>query len=329
MIVDILKAAGETTRLRILALLAHGELAAGELSLVLGQSQPRVSRHLKLLVESGLVERRPEGAWVFFKLANAGPGSRLTTSILAELPQEGPTNQRDRERLAQVRASRDAQAQQYFEAAAGEWEALRRLHQPEAAVEAILLETAGDAPIGLHLDLGSGTGRLLELFAPRTVRGEGIDSNRKMLALARARLDRLANPNFSVRQADILSLPHASESADLVTLHQVLHYLSDPGLAVSEAARVLKPGGMLLIADFAPHAYEELREKHAHRRLGFTSSEVRGWCEASGLACREVATLQPEARGETQISGLAVTVWAATRPARTHSEENPSSRSAA
>jgi ubiquinone/menaquinone biosynthesis C-methylase UbiE len=296
LIVEILKAAGEATRLRILALLSHGELAAGELSLVLGQSQPRVSRHLKLLVEAGLVERRPEGAWVFFKLASTGTGSRVTSAILAELQHEGSANQRDRERLAQVRATRDAQAQQYFEAAAGEWETLRRLHQPEAAVESVLLEAAGSAPIGLHLDLGSGTGRLLELFAPKAARGEGIDSNRKMLALARARLDRLGNPNFSVRQADILSLPHDDQCADLVTLHQVLHYLSEPALAVSEAARVLKPGGRLLIADFAPHAFEELREQHAHRRLGFTSDEIRDWCEANGLGWQEVATVLPDWR---------------------------------
>jgi SAM-dependent methyltransferase len=315
-IVEILKAAGESTRLRILALLARGELAAGELSTVLGQSQPRVSRHLKLLVEAGLVERRPEGAWVFFKLTNDSPASRIARAILDEAGNDDDS--RDFDRLAQIHAARESQAQAYFEAAAGEWEVLRRLHQPEAAVEAALVEAAGTHSYGLHLDLGSGTGRLLELFAPLTRRGEGIDTSRKMLALARARLDAMANSNFSVRQADILALPHAAGSADLVTLHQVLHYLPEPSLAVAEAARVLAPGGLLLIADFAPHGFEELREKHAHRRLGFETAEVSGWCKKAGLV--GVATRAIQAQGDAD--GLAVTLWSARKPAADQSNRS-------
>jgi ubiquinone/menaquinone biosynthesis C-methylase UbiE len=324
-IVDMLKAAGEPTRLRILALLGQGELAAGELSTVLGQSQPRVSRHLKLLAEAGLLERRPEGAWVFFRLAADGPGGRIVRAVLAELPAGTFPVARDQERLGQVRSQRDAQARAYFESAAPEWEALRRLHQPEQAVEQALLDAVGDRQIAFHLDLGSGTGRILELFAGRTARGEGVDSSRKMLALARSKLDDRGDPNLSVRQGDILALPYPDQVADLVTLHQVLHYLPEPALAVAEAARVLAPGGLLLVADFAPHTFEELREKHAHRRLGFGDTEVRAWLEEAGLGVVASPTIRPN----DNQPGLAVSLWTATRAQTGAAASLSSPRSAA
>lgn len=308
-IIDILKAAGEPTRLRILALVARGELSAGELSVVLGQSQPRVSRHLKLLHEAGLLERRPEGAWVFFRLMADGVAARLAAAILSETPPDDPLFARDLDRLSRVHAQRAAAAAAYFEAASGEWEVLRRLHQPEEAVEARLVELMVGRPVQFHLDLGSGTGRILSLFADQAVRGEGIDSSRAMLAAARSRLDGLGKPGLAVRQADILALPFDDASADLVTLHQVLHYLSAPEAAVAEAARVLRPGGTLLVADFAPHAFEELRAHHAHRRLGFAPEEVAGWLAEAGLVLRAQDTVHPP-DGQP---GLAVTIWAADR----------------
>jgi ArsR family transcriptional regulator len=312
-VVEILRAAGEPTRMRILALLARGDLAAGELSSVLGQSQPRVSRHLKLLGEAGLVERRPEGAWVFFRLTDQGPAARIAKACLDELKGEELTSLRDAERLQQIRSQREAQAQAYFEAAADEWETLRRLHQPEAAVESALLEEAGAGPFPLHLDLGSGTGRMLEVFAGRTLRAEGVDSSRKMLALARAKLDDRGDGQVSVRHGDILALPFADASADLVTLHQVLHYLPDPERAIREAARVLSPGGVLLVADFAPHGFEELRERHAHRRLGFAAEEVAQWLTAAGLHASAPRAVTPDSAGPA----LTVLIWRATRAAAT------------
>jgi ubiquinone/menaquinone biosynthesis C-methylase UbiE len=309
-LLDVLRAAGEQTRLRILALLAQGELAVGEIAGVLGQSQPRVSRHLKLLVEARLVERRPEGAWVFFRLDPASGEADVARSLLAGLDGGDPMLTRDQERLSSVRAARAREAAAYFEAHAAEFETLRRLHQPEAAVEQALLAAAGPGPFEFHLDLGAGPGRILELFAPLVRRGEGVDASRKMIAVARAKLDQLADARLSVRLADALALPHADGAADLVTLHQVLHYLADPAAAVAEAARVLAPGGRLLIADFAPHDFEELRSAHQHRRLGFADEEIAQACADAGLAVDTVTRIAPEA----DTPALAVTIWSASRP---------------
>ncbi|NJR20332.1 MAG: metalloregulator ArsR/SmtB family transcription factor, partial [Hyphomonadaceae bacterium] len=308
-IVDIVRAIGEPTRLRILMLLTHGEMAAGEMSIVLNQSQPRVSRHLKLLVEAGLIERRPEGAWVFFKLMADGPPARIVAAILAETARSDFVIARDGERLAQVQAQREHQAQAYFESAASEWETLRRLHQPDDGVEAMLGALVGDRRFQFHVDLGSGTGRMLELFAPQTQSGEGIDSSRKMLAMARARVDAATGHTISVRHGDILSLPYGERCADLITIHQVLHYMREPHLAIGEAARVLADDGILLIADFAPHSFEELREKHAHRRLGLPDQDVVKWCELAGLSVVTIEHVLPP----SHVTGLAVTIWKAMR----------------
>ncbi|MEN9855259.1 MAG: hypothetical protein RLZZ157_385 [Pseudomonadota bacterium] len=310
-VIEIVRAIGEPTRLRILALLARGEMAAGEMSTVLNQSQPRVSRHLKLLAEAGLIERRPEGAWVFFRLTTDATASRIASAILAEIPADDFVLARDMERLAQVQAHRELQAQAYFEAAAEEWETLRRLHQPDETVESSLVEAVAGKSFDFHIDLGSGTGRMLDVFSHCAKRGEGIDSSRKMLALARARFDTGAGLAKSMRQGDILALPYADHSADLVTIHQVLHYLREPHLAIAEASRVLRAGGLLLIADFALHNFEELREKHAHRRLGFADQDVVLWCEQAGLTMQGVRHVAPRLGEE----GLAVTIWIATRAA--------------
>lgn len=308
-IVDALSAAGEPTRLRILAILRRGDLAVGELAQILAQSQPRVSRHLKLLADAGLVDRAPEGAWVFFRRAREGAGAAIADVALAALDPDHPVLARDLERLGAVRAARAAAADAYFARNAGEWTALRALHQPEAQVEEALARAAGDGPFAFHLDLGAGPGRLLELFAPHAARSEGLDSSPQMLAAARAKLAGLLERSVVLRHGDVYALPHADGAADLVTLCQVLHYLQEPEAAVREAARVLAPGGVLLIADFAPHDFEELRQKHAHRRLGFADEEVLGWLKAAGLKAEIAARIAPQA----DTPALTVTIWAARR----------------
>ncbi len=300
----VLKAAGEATRLRILALLAETELTVSDLTAILRQSQPRLSRHLRLLTEAGLVERFREGAWAFFRLGERGSSADIARALIARLDADDPAIGRDRERLVAVRSARVAAAQAYFRRHAAEWDRIRKLHVADAAVEAALHAALADKPIRSLLDLGTGTGRMLELFAPDIERGLGLDLSLDMLALARARLDRAGLQHCSVRHGDIYNLALPRDSFDVVILHQVLHFLDDGPRAVAEAARVLRPGGRLLVVDFAPHDLEFLREQHAHRRLGFAAETVTQWMEAAGLEPVRQQTLPPGPEGK-----IAVTLW--------------------
>jgi ubiquinone/menaquinone biosynthesis C-methylase UbiE len=303
-----LKAAGEETRLRVLALLAEAELTVSDLTDILRQSQPRISRHLKLLVEAGLVERFREGTWAFFRLAEHGGGADVARALIERLNPGDQTIARDRERLYSVRQTRAAAAQAYFRAHAAEWDRIRKLHVADEAVEDAIRTALSDKPFRSLLDLGTGTGRMLEMFGPDIERGLGLDLSLDMLLLARDRLERAGLRNCSVRQGDIYDLPLADDSFDVVILHQVLHFLDDGARAIREAARVLRPGGRLLVVDFAPHEQEFLREQFAHRRLGFAPDTVTQWITASGLDPVMHKSLAPEPGSEGKI---AVSLWLA------------------
>jgi ubiquinone/menaquinone biosynthesis C-methylase UbiE len=304
-----LKAAGEATRLRLLMLIAEAELTVTDLTAILRQSQPRLSRHLRLLAEAGLVERHREGSWAFFRMGEAGSAADIARALIARLDPNDPIIARDRERLAAVRAARAAAAQNYFRRHAAEWDRIRRLHVADAAVEGAIRTALGEQPIRALLDLGTGTGRMLELFADDIERGLGLDLSLDMLALARARLDRAGRKHCTVRHGDIydLALPH--NAFDVVIIHQVLHFLDDSARAIREAARVLRPGGRLLVIDFAPHDLEFLRDEHAHRRLGFAAETVTQWLEAAGLGIVRQQTLAPGPEGK-----IAVSLWLARDP---------------
>lgn len=308
-LVAALKAAAEPTRLRILALLAAGELNVKDLTLVLGQSQPRISRHLKLLNEAGLIDRFREGSWVYFHVADGTPGGDLTRRLLATMHDGDTVFMRDRERAEILKREREAAAQSFFEAHAADWDSIRTHHIAEAAVEQAMRELLGLGPFELFLDLGTGTGRILELFADRYTQGLGIDLNQTMLAYARSKLSRAGLDKTQVRHGDIYNLSLADGAADAVVMHQVLHFLSDPARSIAEAARVLAPGGRLLIADFAPHDIEELRERFAHERLGFATTQIEDWMRAAGLEPGAHRTLSPPA-GDTR-PGLTVSIWLA------------------
>jgi ubiquinone/menaquinone biosynthesis C-methylase UbiE/DNA-binding transcriptional ArsR family regulator len=304
-----LKAAGETTRLRLLMLIADAELTVTDLTAILRQSQPRLSRHLRLLAEAGLVERHREGSWAFFRLGETGAAAEIARTLIARLDPDDPVIARDRERLAAVRAARAAAAQNYFRRHAAEWDRIRRLHVADAAVEDAIRNALGDQPIRSLLDLGTGTGRMLELFAADIQRGLGLDLSLDMLALARTRLDRAGLKHCTVRHGDIYDLALARDSFDVVIVHQVLHFLDDSARAIREAARVLRPGGRLLVIDFAPHDLEFLRDEHAHRRLGFAAEAVTQWLEAAGLNLVQQQTLPPGPEGK-----IAVSLWLARDP---------------
>ena len=293
----------DPTRLRILGLLRAMELSVGELAQVLGQSQPRVSRHVKILIDAGLAERRKEGSWVFLSLGAAERIDPLFALLdgWSAIDGEDPWALADKARLTAVKADRAAAAERYFAQHASEWDELRSLHIAESEVEAAIARALGKRPVGRLVDIGTGTGRMIELFGPAANSALGIDRSPEMLRLARVKLAEAGIPATELRQGDMYALPLPSQCADTVIIHQVLHYAQQPAAAIAEAARLLAPGGRLLVIDFAPHEREELRTRDAHTRLGFADDAVLKWMDVAGLVGRVVENLEG---GE-----LTVTIW--------------------
>jgi len=298
---DRFQALADPTRLRILALLRLMELSVGELAQVLGQSQPRVSRHLKILADAGVLERRKEGSWVFLVLADErrvqpmfalidGWADSATQAMFAA----------DAARTETIRAERAEAANRYFAGHAEVWDQIRSLHVAESEVERAIDRALPKEPLGRLVDIGTGTGRMIELFGPRAAHAIGIDRSSEMLRLARVKLEAAGIPS-SLRQGDMYALPLPDGSADSIIIHQVLHYAHSPAAAIAEAARVLAPGGTLLVVDFAAHGRDELRFTDAHIRLGFDDEVMAGWFASAGLVVDLVEHLEG---GE-----LTVTLW--------------------
>ena len=302
-VAELFQSVADPSRVRILALLRTMELSVGELAQVLGQSQPRVSRHVKILGDAGLLDRHKEGSWVFLALT----GDPRTEAVFALLDQSLDPKSRDvlaadAVRLAAVRADRAEAAQRYFSVHAEVWDSIRSLHVAESAVEKAIQRSLGDRPVGQLLDIGTGTGRMIELLGPEAAQATGIDKSSEMLRLARVKLEAAGIPS-SLRQADMYALPLADGSTDTIVIHQVLHYAQNPAAAVAEAARVLRPGGRLLVVDFAAHEHEDLRIRDAHLRLGFTDEAMAGWFRAAGL--------EPDLTEHLPGGELTVTLWRA------------------
>jgi len=305
--VDIFRSLADPTRLRIVNLLRAMELSVGELAQVLGQSQPRVSRHVKILIDAGLAERRKEGSWVFLSVGapeRVDPLFDLLDSW-SRTDGEDPWLVADVARLNAVRADRAAAAEQFFAQHASEWDELRSLHVAESEVEAAVARALSGAPVGRLVDIGTGTGRMMALFGREAVSVLGIDRSPEMLRLARVKLAEAGLGPAELRQGDMYALQLPSASADTVIIHQVLHYAQQPAAVIAEAARLLVPGGRLLIVDFAPHDLEELRIRDAHARLGFADEAIIKWMDQAGLKGRVVDHLEG---GE-----LTVTLWEGVR----------------
>jgi ArsR family transcriptional regulator len=307
-----LRAAAEPTRLRLLALCARGAWCVSDLVAILGQSQPRLSRHLKLLVEAGLLVRTPEGANAWFQLA---PDADLARQVLARLPEDDPLLAADRRAAARLAAERARAASDSFRRHGADWDELRALNLPAAAIEAST-DAALPPRVGRLLDIGCGTGGLLERLAARIDEGVGVDASRDMLALARTRLAERGLSHIAVRQADMYRLPIADASFDAVTLQMVLHYAEDPAAALAEAARVLRPGGVLVVIDLAAHGRAELLGgAFAHRWPGFDDAGIAGWLGATGCVPARSETVAL-GRAEPGEADLPVRVWVAERKTR-------------
>lgn len=303
-----LRAAAESSRLRILALCSRGELTVSELTKILGQSQPRVSRHLKLLVEAGLLQRFREGAWAMYRLAEKGPGGALARILVDQVSFDDGVVGRDCERLEAVRAERAARASAFFRENAADWQEIRRLYINDQEVENALLDVLPRSRVDALLDIGTGTGRILEVYGGSIRRGVGVDLSREMLSLARVNLERRGLTNCQVRLGDMGQLPLSDERFDAVTFHLALHYAEEPARAIAEAARYLAPGGRMVVIDFAPHREIGLRTEHAHRWLGFEDADIDGWFRSAGLFPGPVTRLPG--------ASLTVNLWSAERAAR-------------
>ena len=303
LLLSALKAIAEPTRLRILALCGHSEFTVTELVQILGQSQPRISRHLKLLVDAGVLERHREGIWSYYRATEKEPGTELIRTVLDLLPPEDLTLTLDLDRFQSLKNEREARAQAYFKDNSKHWDKVRSLYVNDTQVETALWELLRPEDKHSLLDIGTGTGRVLELFGPVVERAVGVDVSPEMLGVARSNLDRAQLPNCQVRKADMYQLPLPSAAFDLLTMHMVLHYAEQPWDVLQEAARVLQPNGRLVIVDFAPHAEIMLRAEHAHHWLGFTTESIRQWME--------MARLIPESPIELIGNPLTVMLWPA------------------
>lgn len=312
-----LRAAADPSRLRLLAICSHGEWTVSELVQVMAQSQPRISRHLKLLAEAGLLERFREGSWVFYRRAQSGAPARLARSLCRLLPEDDPMLALDRQRLSAIRATRRRQAERFFGEQAAQWDSEGLVAVEAGAVEAELVKIFSAERAESLLDIGTGTGRILQVLAGQIGSGLGIDLSHDMLQVARANLDRREARNCHVRHGDMYQLALADSSVAAVTLHQVLHFADDPPSVLAEAVRVLQPGGRLVVVDLAHHELEWLRTEKGHRRLGFADTELGGWFAELGLV--------PAAPVRLAGNGADVCLWLARRPSeRTAGDFEPS-----
>lgn len=299
----ILRGLADPSRVRILLLVRRMELSVGELAAVLGQSQPRVSRHIRILGDAGLVQRAKEGAWVFVRLGLDAVCGPALAALDALAPEAGVA---DQARLAAVRAERAAAADAWFAVHAADWDRERSLYIAEAAVEAEIRRVL-DGHLGVMVDVGTGTGRMIELLGDRASTALGIDRSPEMLRLARGRIEARGLAHAAVRRGDMYALPGDDGSVDTLVFHQVLHFADDPAAVIAEGARVLAPGGRLLVVDLMPHGCEALRSQQRHVRLGFGDAQVTGWMTGVGLEAKVAAQLPPA--GAAGPDAIGVTLW--------------------
>lgn len=304
--VNSLRAAAESTRIRLLVILSHNELTVSEITEITQISQPRVSRHLKLMCDGGLLDRVQEGAWVFYRVSNQSESAGLVKALLAFIPEQDLQIQSDLKRVEMIRGRHAKRAKDFFEKNAGDWDKIRKIYFNVPEVEQCMIDAVKGMQIDDMLDLGTGTGRMLEVFSPYIKRGMGIDHNQQMLNIARSQLEENNINHCQVRSGDINQVSLPNSSVDLITIHHVLHFLNDPKAVLQEAARLLKPKGKLIVVDFSPHDNEFFREEYAHRRLGFSDKEIKQWIEPLSMKLKNIEMI---VTSQLKKQGLAINVW--------------------
>jgi ArsR family transcriptional regulator len=269
---EAFKAVADPSRLRLLALCARGELTVTELTGVVGQSQPRVSRHLKVLCAAGLLDRFREQNWVYYRVPLGGPGAELARGLLRLLPETDAVLRLDRERLERMLTRRAEEVR---------GQALGESVPTPAGVDARIADLMGREALGDLLDIGTGTGRMLRLLGVAATTAVGVDISREMLVLARSNLHAAGLDHLSVRQGNMYQLRFADASFDTVTIDQVLYQADQPVEVLREAARVLRPGGRLLLVEFLTG--EVPADGATSTESLLTSARLARWCADAGL----------------------------------------------
>jgi ubiquinone/menaquinone biosynthesis C-methylase UbiE/DNA-binding transcriptional ArsR family regulator len=296
-IFDDLTALADATRSRMLLVLERQELTVGELCAVLQLPQSTVSRHLKTLADAGWVASRRDGTSRYYTLAldERGHATRRLWLLLREEVSLTTSADQDARRLKGVLARRQTASQEFFASAAGQWDRLRAEMFGAASYFHALPALLDDGwTVG---DLGCGTGPVAAALAPFVTKVIAVDRSQDMLQAARRRLRDFEN--VEVRRGELEALPLEDESLDAATLLLVLHHVPDPGAALREAARVLRPGGRLLICDMLPHDHEDYRQQMGHVWLGFGADQMRKLLATAGFSKARIANLpaDPAAKG--------------------------------
>jgi SAM-dependent methyltransferase len=301
-----LAALADPTRSRILLLLEQQALSVSEVCAVLQLPQSTVSRHLKVLADEGWVTARAEGATRFYRLPELeAPSNKLWQAVREEVLNTIP-GQQDARRLRTVLQDRRRRSVEFFATSVGEWDTLRReLFGIQAEVLPLLALLESTWTVG---DLGCGTGQVTAALAPFVGRVIGVDASEAMITAANSRLSEVEN--VELRQGELEALPIEDEQLDVALLFLVLHYVVEPVLALSEAQRVLKPGGRLVVVDMMPHVRDEYRETMGHLWQGFTEQQMADWFEQAGLGQMDYVALPPD----TQAKGPSLFATRARRP---------------
>jgi ubiquinone/menaquinone biosynthesis C-methylase UbiE len=292
----IFKTLADPTRVRILALLQREELAVQELMEALGMAQSRVSRHLAILREAGLVHDRRDGTFVFYRFAPAMEGAWRDAWALVETSlASDSTHERDAAALSRVLAERAARTQRFFESVGPEWDALRKIFHDDLLRARAIAKLV--PPEFVVADIGTGTGVLALELARLGLRVVAIDSSPRMLDAAREKAEREGLARIDLRLGDAGALPLADGEVDAALAHMVVQYLASPAEALREMARAIRPGGAVVVVDFLHHEHEWMRQELGVTWLGFTAEEVAGWFQEARLVDFHIETEQAPAGG--------------------------------